>query len=293
MKSFKEFIAALLAPVPPIAIDAQPTHGKHSKPQPDGIAIDAQPTHGKHSKPIEEKVGIKEIPGRYGDWEDQNENTHLGETFDDVHKKLDTPRSQYHKKIGDDASRAIKEYTSYSKDINNELLNEHFGRPSMYTPKKADGDRLASRKAIYAAKHKQQVSSIDHAIDSSKLDHDLHVYHGTSSFNPGLEASKHPERKILLPAYTSTSTNKNTLAPFAISANADAEYPNRTVGHVIHIHMKKGQKGHYVGSNSEFSEDREDEMILPRKTTLQIHPKPTVLQHSLGKIKVWHATAED
>ena len=131
--------------------------------------------------------------------------------------------------------------------------------------------------------HEDTIKGIDSALKRSKLKDDVHVYHGTNGvFNPGTEAAKHPEGHIKLPAYTSTSISRGIGVSFA-QPDSSRDIEERS-SHVIHIHMKKGQHGMYVGSNSKFP--REREMILPRNTVLKVHPVPTELENN---IKVWHA----
>jgi hypothetical protein len=61
---------------------------------------------------------------------------------------------------------------------------------------------------------------------------------------------------------------------------------------VLHIHLKKGQRGLYVGEHSAVG--NEHEYLLPRHTTLKVHPTPTILPpgshfSNMEPIHVWHA----
>jgi hypothetical protein len=55
-------------------------------------------------------------------------------------------------------------------------------------------------------------------------------------------------------------------------------------GKLSGLHLKKGQKGTYIGENSYWSEEKE--FLLPRKTVLKVHHTPDVLHDGT---KVWHA----
>lgn len=117
------------------------------------------------------------------------------------------------------------------------------------------------------------IPKLDKALNRHTLNRDVHVWHGVG-FNPDHEASKSSSRTIQLPGYTSTSISPHVAKRFG-------------GGHIIHIHLKKGDAGHYLGSRSRNS--NEYEHLLPRNTKLKIHPTPTVFHDSLGKRHIWHA----
>jgi hypothetical protein len=102
-------------------------------------------------------------------------------------------------------------------------------------------------------------------------------------------AAKDPEGKLHLPAYTSTSTSKATALNFATD-HPDSK--GKRHNHILHIHLKPGQKGHYIGDQGYHG--NEYEFLLPRNTTLKVHPKPQSFpagSHHLNDypVHVWHA----
>ena len=287
MKKFKQFI------------DAQPVHGKHSK-EPvsvDGVIL-VNPMHGKHSRPPSENKGQKKIDEEYKnqyslspeghehhiDFGNKNYNDHLGEHVSDVHKKIDLPRESYHQ---NPHHSALTNYSVSSYETNNALINNAAGRSNKWDHSKYDSEEDRVRKTNRKKRFEEHVKNLDDSFNHphATLQHDLHVFHGTSRFNPGAEAAKNGGR-ITLPAFTSTSINAKNALDFAGAGDSNN-------AHVIHIHLKKGQKAHYLGSNSEVPE--EQEALLPRNTTLRIHPKPTILHAGSGGnlTHVWHGYVED
>ncbi len=92
--------------------------------------------------------------------------------------------------------------------------------------------------------------------------------------------SKTKDNIIHLPAYTSVSHEKATAANFSKKIYDDE--------HIIHIHMKKGDKGIQVAHISHVLD--EHETILPRNTKLKINPKPDIYKRKNVNVHVWHAT---
>ena len=223
----------------------------------------------------------------------------MGKSIFDVHNKLhDENFEESHK-------RAIEHYTDGSKKINGRLITLAGNKPRWYEPPSGNhskvqgltnpGDLKKSRfydqnylKDKLEVRHSQNkinflsaavVPTLDKVIASKPLEHDVHVYHGTG-FHPGQEASKHPERLIRLPAYTSTSLKKSIARDFA-------DYKGDR--HIIHIHLKKGQHASYIADHSSIPE--EWEMLLPRNTVLKIHKEPTILSDTNDHI--WHAEVHE
>jgi hypothetical protein len=258
MKNFKDFIKN----VPPIVINALPMHGKHSSLP---IVINALPMHGKHST---KKSKLKESKGIIPEFKKElpNYNHHLGGDEQEIHDHLHYLHSKFHGKHHE-FDKAIAHYTDDSSSINNHAMRGT-------TPK-----------------HDQTVKStaaLDHHLnhDDTKLDHDLHVYHGTSNWNPNEEASKHPHRKIKIPTFVSTSTKPYIAHSFTMYGDGNADASKR---HMLHIHLKKGQKGGvFIGSRS--ASGNEHEHLLPRNKTFTVHKKPTVLSDGTH---VWHAHMHD
>lgn len=270
MKRFKDFMLEDKEPEP-ILVPYMPAHGDHSKPPKDKKSVQESffgndaPTPEYHNPRTANSVK----------WANSNENHHLGQTVEDVHQKLDAPRSEFNERPHIDA---VKRYTRSSLELNDYLMSKaHKTQPKYVSP---------SSFPI----HKEHAEGIDNALKDTSLSHDLHVYHGTQKWNPGSLASQHPQRKIKFPTFTSTSIDKRKASEFAGKTIMD--HPHKPIdthrpehgSHILHIHLKKGQKGMYVGSNSEF--ESEKEFLLPRKTILKVHHEPTILDNGTH---VWHA----
>ena len=271
MKTFKGFLEEA-----PITINNTPMHGSHSKPP---IVINVPPMHGDHAN-------VKEISeaghGGFGDFrptidppdfdkEYPNQNSHLGETHKDVDGALEKEYSNIHQN-NSSFSNALKSYTKDSTTINNHLTH----------------NESLLHKYLHPITH-SRISALDSQLTSpdTKLKHDLHVYHGTSAFNPDQEASKHPDRKIKMPMFLSTSINPKIAHNFAASGDGHKDGTKR---HILHIHLKKGQQGGvYIVRKSKFS-NNEYEQLLPRDTTLKVHTLPTVLSDGTH---IWHAHLAD
>ena len=108
--------------------------------------------------------------------------------------------------------------------------------------------------------------------------------HSGIKFHPDVEASKHPDRHIHLPAYTSTS-----LRPLKARTFASLQGGGGIDRHVLSIHVKKGQNALPILHNS--SHLYEDEVLLPRDTTLKVAAKPHKIDGENGGIKThyWKA----
>lgn len=283
MQGFKKFLEEAKFNKGTI-ITAEPVHGKHSKPPRQASLIDKDPVHGKHSKPTQkikeehenhydlDKDGNEHIR----DFTRRNYNDHLGSDTFDVHHALNLTREQFHE---NEHAPSLHKYSRASWETNKELINKATGKPSLHAPGQYDTESDKKYKEENAQIHDEHVKSLDASFHhpNAVLKHDLHVFHGTNRFNPGEEARKGSGR-ITLPTYTSTSIDPRIAADFAGTSDDS---------HIIHIHLKKGQRAHYLGSHSHY--DNEKEVLLPRNSTIQIHPTPTVTHNGDGtKTHIWH-----
>lgn len=282
MQGFKKFLEEAKFNKGTI-IGVDPVHGKHSKP-PAPSLIDKDPVHGKHSKPVKK---IKEDTDNYYDLDKEgnehirdftrrNYNDHIGKDLSDVHHELNPTHEHFEK---NPHYPSIKKYSQNSFNTNAELVRRATGKPSIHTPNRYDTDSEKTYKKENAQIHDEHVKSLDASFHhpNAVLPHDLHVFHGTNKFNPGEEAKKGSGR-ITLPSYTSTSINPRIASDFA-GESEDS--------HIIHLHLKKGQRAHYLGTHSHY--EHEKEVMLPRNSTIQIHPKPTVTHNGDGtKTHIWH-----
>lgn len=288
MKTFLQFISQkLLRGAPrfkgtPVVVD---THGSHAQDKalhkksrtkaPEAHA--SQSTSLSHPKKerVDEAWSIKKTKKwkSFGQWESNNDNHHLGGDRDEIENHLE---KKYPPSNVRDHWDAVDMYTTSSRHVNRTLL-KHYEAGYDDPPKV----------------NEHNIQKLDQAIGHNKLKHDLHVYSGVG-FHPGEKCEMCPKGTLHLPAYTSTSVCKRTASNFshAIEGTTD-KYNHEPVNHVLHIHLKKGQKGLYVGKNSGYDQN-EYEYILPRHTTLKVHPKPSVVPeggHAGNDYKtyVWHA----
>jgi hypothetical protein len=117
---------------------------------------------------------------------------------------------------------------------------------------------------------------LDEALDKYSLGSGLHTYSGVK-FNPEEEADE--DGHLFLPAFTSTSIDKNIARSFADDTTHHTDGEGYTHHHIIHFDLKKGQKGMYVGRHPDVEPDgqlsehpNEHEFILPRNIKIKIHP---------------------
>ena len=271
-----------LRSIKPFIVSADPVHGAHSRPSREPNVIDVDPVHGKHSNPSRK---IKEELDQDGnehldDFLKRNPNPHIANTTRDVHYKLDHSKEEFEK---NPHHKSIKKYSEFSFGTNKELINKATGQSSLHKILPHHSNYESAQKSKSAQAHEDHVKSLDASFNhpNATLKHDVHVYHGTNKWHPG-EAARVGGGKINMPTYTSTSINPTIAHDFAHGSNS----------HILHIHLKKGQKAHYIGSHSHY--DTEQEMMLPRNKTLHVHPTPTIVHDGAGgKTHIWHAHIAD
>jgi hypothetical protein len=299
MDNFKQFLKKGESEYP---IMPEPTHGAHSVPE-DDMPIIPDVNHGNHA--VEEDAHEYPQTTATRNWADKHDNDHLGSNVEEVHNNLMKHDTLLHNPHFDH----LYDYTSQSYHTNNALIAKAKGQTyGAFNPDNFDKSwdhkkqsyvknsktkitRLVNKEK---KEHNDHVKGIDAGLEHNQpLSHDLHVYHGTQKFNPDALASQHPQRKIKSAAFLSTSIDKDRAMKFAgthlstqkgpINYNYDRKEddPGR---HLLHIHLKPGQKGAYMGDNSRH--ELEKEFLIPRNTTLKVHPEPTVLHNGT---KVWHA----
>lgn len=220
--------------------------------------------------------------GTSASWGWSNHNQHLGSNEDDVEHALHNTHQH-----SPESLKHLKTYTEGSSDLNKTLYTHHVTHT-------APPDKVPDR--FVKAKH-HNLHALDKAVEHHTLGHDLHVYSGTH-FNPGDVAKQHEENHIHLPAFTSTSIDKTTAEHFAYSAtyansrlNRLSEHSDEKVhGHILHIHLKAGDKGAYIGTHSIYGSS-EKEFTLPRNTRIKVHRTPTIHHNNFNghTYAVWHA----
>jgi hypothetical protein len=134
------------------------------------------------------------------------------------------------------------------------------------------------------------LDAMDRITTKSRLSKNTDVYSGVRH-DPSKHVDEHGH--LHLPAYTSTSEHFHVAHKFATrqAARSDNhETGEKTDGHVIHFHMKKGQ--HAVDISGKSLEGHEKERLLPRNIKVKIDPTPdthTERHQGARKIHVWHA----
>jgi hypothetical protein len=204
---------------------------------------------------------LTEEDHRMAKWSlDHSANAHLGST-----KMKQGDALAWDHPISPEDRQHLHRYTKSSNSLNSELFRRHVEdhpepNPASVPTKGGDSHH--------------DVAALDKAV-SHPLKRDVHVYSGVR-FNPGQVASRHPEGHIHLPAYTSTSLDRGVANQFADS------------GHILHVHLKAGDKARYLGADSHYTHEKE--VLLPRHTTLKVHPEPTKVKEEGGNtVHVWHA----
>lgn len=191
-----------------------------------------------------------------------NEGGGYGSTPAAINKNLGKGQVRHE---GDGAT--LTKYTAMSRVLNRVLHSDHkYGKPE---------------KRHSTDEHGFDVDHVDAAVNRNTLSHDLHVYHG-AHFDASKEAAKHPEGHVHLPAYTSTTTDKKVARGFS---NANGSYEH----HILHLHLKAGQKGAYVGKEKDNYNSDQREFVLPRNSTIKVHGSEQV-SHQGRTYTIHHAT---
>ncbi len=188
-----------------------------------------------------------------------NDNTHIGNNTDEISNALNDHYSHF----DDHSIKAINNYSAGSSDMNMYNLNRH----------------NTSGKEELDLRHEKSNQALDKALHTHKLDRYLDTYHG-ASFHPGVEAAKHPEGRLFMPAYTSTSISKHQAKSFG---NEDSNGHH----HIIHFHHAPGAAGGYIQQHSDYPD--EHEFLIPRNVSWKIHPEPDSVDYAGRKYKIWHA----
>ena len=270
-----------------------PEHGAHSKPKkedelhgPVHSSEDEEdlsqyshsmsvPEHGQHSKLKED---ASHVPDKHiNEWIDRNENDHLGNNPEEIGEHL----HKIHDFHSTPQNHAIKKYTSYSRDLNQYLVNR-FNQQKEPPKDSYDEEKLN--------KHfERHAENLDTALHHHKNPFYLDTFHG-ASFHPGKLAAEHPNNRIYFPSFVSTSTSKRKASSFGslFNSKGDKESYGGNDRHMIHFHLEPGHKGMYIGDHSEFPEEKE--LLLPRGFSAHIHPTPDKFANEYGgTTHIWHA----
>ena len=229
----------------------------------DGAYVPNQPIHFKTETKVRKYKHVSEeahhVEDQYNAWKAHNDNHHLGNNADEVSDKLKEKSKPFE---NPEEKHEVKQYTADSSDTNHALISHHLrGEPI------ADYLHKSIRRLDTATNH--------------PIGHHVHLYSGIG-FNPAEHLVG--EHHIHLPAYTSMTHDKRVASDFA-DYRASGDQKTR---HILHVHMRPEDKGLHVSHASTFS--TEHETILPRRTTLKVHPEPEIIHlHNGHKLHIWHA----
>ena len=231
-----------------------------------GAYVPDEPIHfkmGSNKKTTKTSHRIKEEHHEYTShkWVDHNDNQHLGHDDNEISEKLKEKTKKFD---SPEQKEAVRGYTIGSSDVNSALIEHH----------KDPTSPIWNR-------HHDNIKHLDIATNHP-IGHHVSLYSGLG-FNPGQHIVG--ENHIHLPAYTSMTHNKHVAKTFA--QRKSYNFPNRD-SHILHLHMRPEDKGIHIPHVSEY--DTEHETILPRRTTIKIHPEPEIYHDSEGrKVHIWHA----
>jgi len=141
--------------------------------------------------------------------------------------------------------RKLKKYSDESEATNNYLWQRHKRRTI------GNGHERGGESS--------NVQKLDEATQIHKTPEAMTVYSGVQ-YDPRKKMNK--EGIVHHPAYLSTSLRHSIAEGFAYNQKDDG-----ATRHVLHIHLKKGTTGAYIGDHSHSPPERE--FLLPRGTNLK------------------------
>jgi len=174
--------------------------------------------------------------------------------------------------IGEDY-RHVYEHTVASHPTNDALWNRHT------SPE-------------WSAGLPKNVTHLDRATNKFQVPSGgLTTFSGLQS-DPSEAAAKHPENKLFLPSYTSTTINPTVTERFAKGLKPS---PETEIRHIMKFRFPEGMNaGTYVSSMSHHP--TEYEFLTRRGMSVRLHPEPEVIPYkpssdaTHGKMKIWTAT---
>ena len=218
-----------------------------------------EPVHFKHIGKLKEARDHD----AYNKWLNHNQNSHIEHGSYQISKKLADHVKDNHN-LNHNEIHHVKNYSNSSRFLNRDLISAHKNKENI--------DSLDSY-------HHQTIHHLDTAT-KRHIGHNMHLYSGLG-FDP--HHMKNKNGRVHLPAYTSLTHNKHTADSFAEGSS----YLHGEDRHVLHLQVKKKDKGLHVSHLSSY--EGEHETILPRNTKIKIHKKPTIYEQYGHKVHVWHA----
>ena len=261
MKTFKQYVEDEKDKIPSLLI----SQGEHSKEKKEKEIPSMMISQGEHSR---EKIKEEILPASRLSQLEHETNKHIASDMGEVHAKLHD--EQDFNKLKPEHRGAIRDYTISSLGVNSELFQAN--------KNKEKPDRSLTTR----------IRNTDSALKQFKLSKPLNTYSGVK-FDPGREAGDSPDRKIHLPAYTSSSISPKVAHGFSKMSSHPTD-PTKRISHVLRFNLPEGHHGIYAGQHSEHPHEKE--FIIPRDTTVKIGDKPEVYQHPTNKneeIHIWDA----
>lgn len=256
MKTFKEYreeVAKQKLKLPVL----ETMFGNHSKVKSEQSKPSMETVFGKHSqKKIDE--GFDSEPKEIGKLDQEH-----------IHLKVAHPQ-----KITSEQKESLSEYSDCSRSINGALHRQHLGH-------------TAPRNPVH-----EHIKNLTDTLNNHKTGEDMSVYTGLPN-SPAKHFKDHTKpQHVHLPAFTSTSTSLQQAKGFAEQSKDAHDHKhgleNKLHRHVLKIDVPKGSSAMSLRKHSFVP--KENEILLNRGHEIEIHPKPTVVEHMLhGTHVIWHA----
>lgn len=236
-----------------------------------------------------------------------NLNEEMIDTWLNKGKKYDEPIT---KNVDIENKRDLHFNIGATQDRFTELANEHVGNLNIdhyhavraYVTGSLNGTDTTGSYHVnkhLIESHKNVTQPTTHfKLGDDDFQQDLHLHHLDDAINQNTHHEKfttysglgfnpshlmNEKGMIHLPAYTSSSTNKETALVYA---KPDDEYEH----HILQITHPKGSKGLYMGDNEDVTPFGQKEHLMPRNTTIKVHPTPEIYHDVNGtSINVWKA----
>jgi len=217
-------------------------------------------------------------PGRFEDWRDENENTHLGDTHEEVGNALrhtDSPLFNYGSEFNPNETKeerdkrwvyqshrdAIGYYTAESKDFNKALIRKN--------KKYFEEDSW----------NQNQLDRLDATTDEHRANHD-HVLYSGLTFDPRKKLKG--KNKFISPAFISATHSKVIASTFTKPIlNDDAPkdlgalLKQHKTFHIMRINVPTGARAMNISSISRHSDEHES--LIGRNSKFEYsHAEPKI-----------------
>jgi len=151
-----------------------------------------------------------------------------------------------------------------SKLLNRHLIDRHYDKKPHETVHHYGTDHKTGQPLKTL-----NTDDLDDALKQNHLEHALTTYSGLG-FDPRTILDH--RNKLLLPAYTSSSTKRNVAFAYT-KPHFGGEFTER---HILKISHPKGSTGLYIGNNEDLSPFGQREHISPRNMKLTVNPDPEI-----------------